>query len=168
MPRRPLLWTRPPVCCAPRSAPALVCDSRRRWRSPATPCPMRRIAWRSCWLAPVPQMRIWREFGRVPSMRATRTRIVRTGRRVLAGTWKTGETLRTPLTAIDPKTDAALTGQRVDAKGAAELLDAAGSVSVVCHVYPDADTVGAGLALALVLGHAGKDVEVAFAAPTSL
>ena len=72
------------------------------------------------------------------------------------------------MTAIDPKTDAALTGQRVDAKGAAELLDAAGSVSVVCHVYPDADTVGAGLALALVLVLAGKDVEVAFAAPTSL
>jgi bifunctional oligoribonuclease and PAP phosphatase NrnA len=72
------------------------------------------------------------------------------------------------LTAIDPKTDADLAGQRVDAKGAAELLDAAGSVSVVCHVYPDADTVGAGLALALVLDHAGKDVEVAFAAPAGL
>jgi bifunctional oligoribonuclease and PAP phosphatase NrnA len=72
------------------------------------------------------------------------------------------------LTAIDPKTDADLTGQRVDAKGAAELLDAAGSVSVVCHVYPDADTVGAGLALALVLDHTGKDVEVAFAAPAGL
>jgi phosphoesterase RecJ-like protein len=72
------------------------------------------------------------------------------------------------LTAIDPKTDADLLGQRVDAKAAAELLDAAGSVSVVCHVYPDADTVGAGLALALVLDHAGKDVEVSFAAPPRL
>ena len=31
------------------------------------------------------------------------------------------------------------------------MLDAAETVSVVCHVYPDADTIGAGLALALVL-----------------
>jgi phosphoesterase RecJ-like protein len=72
------------------------------------------------------------------------------------------------LTAIDPKTDADLVGQRVDALGAAELLDAAASVSVVCHVFPDADTVGAGLALALVLDHTGKDVEVSFAAPERL
>jgi phosphoesterase RecJ-like protein len=72
------------------------------------------------------------------------------------------------LTAIDPKTDADLVGQRVDANGAAELLDAAATVSVVCHVFPDADTVGAGLALALVLDHAGKDVEVSFAAPDRL
>jgi bifunctional oligoribonuclease and PAP phosphatase NrnA len=39
---------------------------------------------------------------------------------------------------------------------------------VVCHVYPDADTIGAGLALALVLDHAGKSVEVSFAAPAEL
>jgi phosphoesterase RecJ-like protein len=80
----------------------------------------------------------------------------------------TSETLRTPLTAIDPKTDADLVGQRVDADAAAELLSAASSISVVCHVYPDADTVGAGLALALVLDHAGKDVEVSFAEPAGL
>ncbi len=80
----------------------------------------------------------------------------------------TSETLRTPLTAIDPKTDADLAGQRVDADGAAALLNAASSVSVVCHVYPDADTVGAGLALALVLDRAGKDVEVSFAEPAGL
>ena len=42
------------------------------------------------------------------------------------------------------------------------------TVSVVCHVYPDADTIGAGLALALVLDHAGKDVEVSFAEPAEL
>jgi bifunctional oligoribonuclease and PAP phosphatase NrnA len=72
------------------------------------------------------------------------------------------------LTAIDPKTDADLVGQRVDSRAAAELLSAAATVSVVCHVYPDADTVGAGLALALVLDHAGKDVEVSFAAPAGL
>jgi len=34
--------------------------------------------------------------------------------------------------------------------------------------YPDADTIGAGLALALVLDHAGKAVEVSFAAPAEL
>ncbi|RDH74862.1 bifunctional oligoribonuclease/PAP phosphatase NrnA [Mycolicibacterium moriokaense] len=72
------------------------------------------------------------------------------------------------MTAIDPKTDADLTGQRVDVDGAVALLDAARSVSVVCHVYPDADTVGAGLALALVLDQLGKDVEVSFAAPDRL
>ena len=42
------------------------------------------------------------------------------------------------------------------------------TVSVVCHVYPDADTIGAGLALALVLERAGKAVEVGFAAPSAL
>ena len=59
-------------------------------------------------------------------------------------------------------------GERVDARQAADLLDAAATVSVVCHVYPDADTIGAGLALALVLDHAGKAVEVSFAAPADL
>ena len=48
------------------------------------------------------------------------------------------------------------------------MLAAASSVSVVCHVYPDADTIGAGLALALVLDRCGKDVEVSFAAPEQL
>jgi bifunctional oligoribonuclease and PAP phosphatase NrnA len=59
-------------------------------------------------------------------------------------------------------------GERVDARAAADLLAAAATVSVVCHVYPDADTIGAGLALALVLDHAGKLVEVSFAAPAEL
>ncbi len=72
------------------------------------------------------------------------------------------------MTVIDPNIDADLVGQRVDADGAADLLNSAASVSVVCHVYPDADTVGAGLALALVLDHAGKDVEVSFAEPAGL
>ncbi len=64
--------------------------------------------------------------------------------------------------------DAPATGARVDARAAAELLSAVGSVSVVCHVYPDADTIGAGLALALVLDRAGKEVEVSFAEPAQL
>src|SRR4029079_14848979 len=59
-------------------------------------------------------------------------------------------------------------GEAVHARQAADLLDAAATVSVVCHVYPDADTIGAGLALALVLDHAGKAVQVSFAAPAEL
>lgn len=65
-------------------------------------------------------------------------------------------------------TDIACTGERIDAARAAELLAAARTVSVVCHVYPDADTIGAGLALAQVLERGGKSVEVAFAAPADL
>ena len=72
------------------------------------------------------------------------------------------------MTAIDKMTDALVAGPRVDAREAADLLSAAATVSVVCHVYPDADTIGAGLALALVLDHAGKGVEVSFAAPAAL
>ncbi len=54
------------------------------------------------------------------------------------------------MTAIDPKTElpAPRRQDAVDAFGAAELLSAAATVGVVCHVHPDADTIGAGLALA--------------------
>jgi bifunctional oligoribonuclease and PAP phosphatase NrnA len=77
--------------------------------------------------------------------------------------------LRTPVTAIDKMIDApVIEGARVDARSAADLLAGSATVSVVCHVYPDADTIGAGLALALVLDHAGKSVEVSFAAPADL
>jgi phosphoesterase RecJ-like protein len=38
----------------------------------------------------------------------------------------------------------------------------------VCHVYPDADTIGAGLALAIILEQSGKRVEVGFAEPSGL
>jgi phosphoesterase RecJ-like protein len=83
-----------------------------------------------------------------------------------------GSRLRTPVTAIDPKTELAdmrrLAGARVDAVGAAELLSAATTIAVVCHVHPDADTIGAGLALALVLEACDKRVEVGFAAPATL
>ena len=73
------------------------------------------------------------------------------------------------MTAIDKMTDAPpMEGSRVDARQAADLLDASATVSVVCHVYPDADTMGAGLALALVLDHVGKAVQVSFAAPADL
>jgi phosphoesterase RecJ-like protein len=73
-----------------------------------------------------------------------------------------------PVTAIDKSTDTPVAGERVDARTAADLLTVADSVSVVSHVYPDADTIGAGLALALVLDHAGKSVQVSFAAPQDL
>lgn len=57
---------------------------------------------------------------------------------------------------------------RVDAAGAAALVAAADSIAVACHVHPDADTVGAALALSAVLQRCGKDVHVSFAAPAAL
>lgn len=72
------------------------------------------------------------------------------------------------MTAIEPKTEVTRSSVRVDALGAAQLLSAADSVSVVCHVYPDADTIGAGLGLALVLERLSKHVEVGFADPAVL
>ena len=57
---------------------------------------------------------------------------------------------------------------RVDARGAADALAAARTVSILCHVHPDADSIGAGLALALVLDREGVDVQVSFAEPSSL
>lgn len=75
------------------------------------------------------------------------------------------------MTTIDPKTElghAPGVGSRVDAVGAVELLSEAATVAVISHVHPDADTIGAGLALALVLDGCGKRVEVGFAAPATL
>ena len=70
------------------------------------------------------------------------------------------------MTAID--TPEARIGTRVDAEGAAKALEAATTVSIICHVHPDADSVGAGLALALVLDREGIDVQVSFASPDRL
>ncbi|MCV7226518.1 DHH family phosphoesterase [Mycolicibacterium komossense] len=72
------------------------------------------------------------------------------------------------MTAIDPKTDTVVAGRRVGADEAVEVLVAAQSVVVICHVFPDADTIGAGLALAQVLERSGRAVEVSFAAPATL
>ncbi|MEC4761811.1 bifunctional oligoribonuclease/PAP phosphatase NrnA [Mycobacterium sherrisii] len=75
------------------------------------------------------------------------------------------------MTTTDPKTDLTrdrVAGARIDAAEAAELLSAAATVAVICHVHPDADTIGAGLALATVLHRSGKEVEVGFAAPATL
>ncbi|HTM84049.1 MAG TPA: bifunctional oligoribonuclease/PAP phosphatase NrnA [Mycobacterium sp.] len=65
-------------------------------------------------------------------------------------------------------TDIAAPRVRVDAARAVELLSAASTINVICHVHPDADTIGAGLALAQVLDRVGKHVQVAFAAPATL
>lgn len=48
------------------------------------------------------------------------------------------------------------------------MLEAASSVTVLCHVQPDADTIGSGLALGLILSRRGIDVEVSFASPSEL
>ncbi len=75
------------------------------------------------------------------------------------------------MTTVDPKAElvgAEGAGARVDALDAVELLSAAATVAVIAHVHPDADTIGAGLALGLVLDKCGKQVEVSFAAPATL
>ncbi|MFE3190010.1 bifunctional oligoribonuclease/PAP phosphatase NrnA [Nocardia sp. NPDC059240] len=56
----------------------------------------------------------------------------------------------------------------VDVTPAVEILDRAKSVTILCHVQPDADTVGSGLALAQVLRRRGVPVVVAFAEPAEL
>ncbi len=78
------------------------------------------------------------------------------------------------MTTTDPKTEphgapsVREGGASVDTLGAVELLSRAATIAVVAHVHPDADTIGAGLALALVLDKCGKGVEVGFAAPATL
>ncbi|KAA1251090.1 bifunctional oligoribonuclease/PAP phosphatase NrnA [Mycobacterium simiae] len=76
------------------------------------------------------------------------------------------------MTTTDRKTELAglrsPTGARVDALDAAELLSGATRIAVIAHVHPDADTIGAGLALALVLDKCGKQVEVSFGEPATL
>lgn len=72
---------------------------------------------------------------------------------------------KTAVTVIDRATDPLPPGRRVDVAGAVELLSAAATVAVLCHVQPDADTIGAGLALARVLDRRGKAVQVSFARP---
>jgi phosphoesterase RecJ-like protein len=75
------------------------------------------------------------------------------------------------VTTINPNTELAgapRVGSRVDALGAVELLSDATTIGVIAHVHPDADTIGAGLALGLVLDKCGKQVEVSFAEPASL
>jgi phosphoesterase RecJ-like protein len=58
-----------------------------------------------------------------------------------------------------------VSGTETDARGAAELLEQATSVTVVCHVNPDADALGSALALGTALRRRGTPVQVAFADP---
>ncbi|NLE81632.1 MAG: bifunctional oligoribonuclease/PAP phosphatase NrnA [Rhodococcus sp.] len=51
---------------------------------------------------------------------------------------------------------------------AVPVLENATSVTVLCHVQPDADTIGSGLALGLVLERKGIPVQVAFGFPDEL
>lgn len=53
-------------------------------------------------------------------------------------------------------------------EAAVAALAAARSVTVLCHVHPDADTIGSGLALALALDRQGVPVSVSFAEPAEL
>ncbi|NUP27554.1 MAG: bifunctional oligoribonuclease/PAP phosphatase NrnA [Nocardia sp.] len=57
------------------------------------------------------------------------------------------------------------TGAGVDYTAAVGALESARSVTVLCHVQPDADTLGSGLALAAVLDRRGVPVRVSFADP---
>lgn len=51
---------------------------------------------------------------------------------------------------------------------AVALLRGAASVTVLCHVQPDADAIGSGLALAIALDRRGTAVQVAFDFPAEL
>ena len=72
------------------------------------------------------------------------------------------------MTAIEPTADTAVVGARVDVRGAVEVLSAADTVLVVCHVFPDADTIGAGLALAQVLAMKLLEIDTRIAALQTL
>lgn len=72
------------------------------------------------------------------------------------------------MTTTNANTELAGVGARVDAPAVVELLSDAATVAVIAHVHPDADTIGAGLALGLVLDKCGKRVEVSFAEPAGL
>lgn len=72
------------------------------------------------------------------------------------------------MTTVDPSAESLTVGARVDARGAAAVLAAANDIVIVAHVFPDADTIGAGLALAQVLDRLGKRVTVSFARPSAL
>ena len=69
---------------------------------------------------------------------------------------------------IDSTTEITRAVLRVDAHGAAQELAGVRSVVILCHVQPDADTVGAGLALGLALAREGADVQVSFSASNTL
>lgn len=69
---------------------------------------------------------------------------------------------------IDSTTEITRAVLRVDAHGAAQELAGVRSVVILCHVQPDADTVGAALALGLTLIREGADVQVSLPASNTL
>ncbi|MFF0814149.1 bifunctional oligoribonuclease/PAP phosphatase NrnA [Rhodococcus sp. NPDC003318] len=69
---------------------------------------------------------------------------------------------------VTAQTTAQGPGRDIDLATAVSLLSEATSVTVLCHVQPDADTLGSGLALALALDRRGVPVQVSFAQPETL
>lgn len=63
---------------------------------------------------------------------------------------------------------AALGSQPLQLPDVIEVLEGATAVTVLCHVQPDADTIGSGLALGIVLERKGIPVQVSFASPDRL
>lgn len=72
------------------------------------------------------------------------------------------------MTSTDSTAEPLGAGRRVDVCAAAALVAAARSVTILCHVYPDSDTIGAGLALGMALARVGTDVRISFSAPGTL
>lgn len=72
------------------------------------------------------------------------------------------------MTATDSTAEPLSAGRRVDVSTAAGLIADARSVTILCHVYPDSDTIGAGLALGMALDRVGTDVQISFSAPGTL
>ena len=72
------------------------------------------------------------------------------------------------MTATDSTAETSNGGRRVDVHAAAQLVAAARSVTILCHVYPDSDTIGAGLALGMALDRVGTDVQISFSTPDTL
>lgn len=79
----------------------------------------------------------------------------------------TPATNSTPMSDVT-SSDSTPPAAAVDLRGAVELLDAAASVTVLCHVQPDADTLGSGLALGLALERRRVPVQVAFGSPNDV
>ncbi|AOW92413.1 phosphoesterase [Rhodococcus sp. WMMA185] len=72
------------------------------------------------------------------------------------------------MTNIQETSASELSHREVQLPQAIARLENATSATILCHVQPDADTIGSGLALALVLERKGIPVQVAFGAPDEL
>lgn len=67
-----------------------------------------------------------------------------------------------------PNPSAVVTDSSANRRAAIGLLEQARTVTVLCHRQPDPDTIGSGLALALVLARRGVDVRVSFDGPAGV